>query len=154
MDQLTLCQNIRINASSQYIGLDFNSACNFQGKTIFANNTGIFTREGTSDNGSEIPCVISFPTCDFNLVAQKRLRRLSIGGIFAGVITLKVTDDGDNTRTYTATCTKDQKTSGLNFAIGRDGKGRYFGFEISTSDPIYLDAVNALLILQAKKIGD
>jgi len=107
-----------------------------------------------TDDGAGITATIGLPPATFNTAKQKRLRRVYLAGTFSGEVGLTVTDDRDNVRTYTQTCLKDELPAGVNFPVGRDGKGRYFALEIQNSDEIYLDSVFALVNFLDAKVGD
>ncbi len=155
MAKLTLAMNTATGALSQYMGLNFNSACEFDGKILLGGDNGLLEfGDVQTDAGTAITATIGLPPTTFNTTSQKRLRRVYLAGSFSGEISLTVTDDGDNARTYAQTCLKDELPAGVNFPIGRDGKGRYFALEIQNSDEMYLDSIFALVNFLDAKVGD
>jgi hypothetical protein len=79
VSNLILRMQLENKAITQYSNLSFNSSTHFNGKTLFANSSGIFSLEGENDNGSAIATLIEFFATNFGFPNIKRIRCLDIG---------------------------------------------------------------------------
>ena len=133
-DYLTLRQNTRINATTQYRDFDFNSLAVFNGQIIGANDSGIFTHSGDKDNGDDIYAYFLPNMTDFGDHRQKRVRKGFVGYQTDGTIRLTVYDDEGSGRAYRLEKIDSSKQHSNMVAFGRDGKGRYWQFKIENMD--------------------
>jgi hypothetical protein len=75
-------------APSQHMGLNFNSACVFNGKTLFAGISGIVINEGDDDLGVAIDAYFQIPSASGDTLRQKRFRKLHVIGYFDGKVAI------------------------------------------------------------------
>lgn len=129
-DYLTIRSNTRINAVTQYRNFDFNSMAVFNGEIIGVNDSGVFRHTGDKDDGVDIDAYFIPLLTDFGSSLQKRVRAVHIGYQSDDRIKFTVTDDEDNSRSYTLERIADSKQTGNRQYVGRDGKGRYWRFKI------------------------
>jgi hypothetical protein len=102
-DHLTIARNTESGAVTVFNNMPFDFACNFKGKTLFANATGLYEYGGASDNGYEI--VTSIKTDKSNqimgqggLVNSQHRKRIPTSNVYinaeaTGTVTLNVTQD-------------------------------------------------------------
>ena len=148
---------MRLNnlAISQYCKYDFDSMVKFGDIYLGAGEEGLFTLEDAdTDDGVEIDAVIEFPTTDFGISHQKRVRSLHVGYESGGDMTLTLYNDDDNERVYTLVpVNSSNKQHGSKVKINRDGKGRYWTVRIENVDgcDFSLNMIEAIITILARK---
>jgi len=150
MSYLGLKMNMRNGAVSQYSNYDFNSFCDFGDVCLACGDNGIYSLNGSDDDGTDIDSKFKTMTMDFGAYNQKRLRSLLLGGEWNGWLKVTIEDDDDNSREYlTPPLDSGNLQEGNKVAVGRDGKGRYWSFEIENVDgcDFSIDGIDALAIL-------
>jgi hypothetical protein len=127
MNTLGICLNTELLAPSQYSGFSFNSICVFNGAVVMAGDAGIFTHDGTSDNGTDISAYFQLPSASLDTARQKRYRKLIAGGYFDGAITISVVTD-ENTCTAVATKSYDGDNRHIEIPLNFTDSGGFVGF--------------------------
>ncbi|MBT8448783.1 MAG: hypothetical protein KJO69_03785, partial [Gammaproteobacteria bacterium] len=79
--------------------LGFTGAANFGSDYLFADDTGLYALEGTTDNGAEISSIITTAALDFGLDDIKQVPQVLLGTNGTDLI-LKVSIDGEYTAIY------------------------------------------------------
>ena len=154
MTTLGIAINTRILAVSQYAGLDFNSACVFNGVTLFAGDSGIFTQDGSTDNGTAIAAYFHLPSGSKDTSIGKRFRKLVVSGYFGGVLTVTMlTEEDDCASVSTKSYDTDNRT--IEVPLNYTDHGTLVGFKIannSGSDFSFelITAVIQYLVLKSK----
>ena len=154
MGYIGLRVNMRNNAISQYGNYDFKSFCDFGSVCLACGDGGIYSLNGSDDDGTDISSEFKSMTTDFDVANQKRLRSLFIGGEWDGWLKVTITDDEGNSREYlTPPLDSGNLQEGNKVAIGRDGKGRYWNFEVENIDgcDFSVDSMDALPILLSRR---
>jgi hypothetical protein len=147
MTTLGICLNTINFAPSQYAGLDFSGACVFNEVVLFAGDNGIFTHDGTSDNGTEIDAYLQLPSADVNSLHQKRYRKLIFGGYFSGVLQITiVTDENDGSSFTTKSYDGDNRT--IEVPVNFTDNGSFIGFRIANVEgsDFSIDSIEAVII--------
>ena len=148
---------LRLNnlAVSQYCRYDFDSMVKCWDIYLGAGEEGLFTLEDAdTDDGVEIDAIIEFPTTDFGISHQKRIRSLYVGYETGGDMTLTLSNDEDNERVYTLTpINASNKQHGSKVKVNRDGKGRYWTVRIENVDgcDFSLNMIEAIITILARK---
>lgn len=148
---------IRLNnlAVSQYCRYDFDSMVKFGDMYLGAGEEGLFTLEDSdTDDGVEIDAVIEFPTTDFGISHQKRIRSLHVGYETGGNMILTLSNDEDNERIYTLTpINVSNKQHGSKVKANRNGKGRYWTVKIENVDgcDFSFNMIEAIITILARK---
>ena len=138
---------------SQYANFNFNSMCEFKGQYLGASENGVFTLfDADDDNGADIDAWIKCMKTDFGMLNQKRVRNLKIGCEASGDLTITVTNDDWNERTYALSLVlKNQLQHARDIPVGRNGKGAYWSFKIANSNgcDFSIDYLLAALVVMA-----
>jgi len=148
---------MRLNnlAISQYCRYDFDSMVKFGDTYLGAGEEGLFTLEDAdTDDGVDIDAIIEFPTTDFGISHQKRLRSIYIGYETEGSLKLTVTNDEGNEREYTLTALKTGNIQhGGEVSVNRDRKSRYLKLKIENVDgcDFSLNMIEAIITILARK---
>ena len=85
--------NLKNRAASQST-IDFNSMCHFGDVFIGANNSGLYRICGYSDNGVEIPALLSTGVFDLGTERFKRIAYIYLGLETTGAMQVEVWCDG------------------------------------------------------------
>lgn len=93
----TFDTNILSRASSEYSNFFFDSMVRFNGKLVGANGDGIFTLEGTDDDGVEIYAYIELADLDLGIDLRKSIRFIDATYESDGDLLISILMD-DNTR--------------------------------------------------------
>lgn len=118
--------NTKGNTLTEYDNFNFNSFCNFKGKTLGANSSGIMSLDDSSDDaGTAINAQFCIGVTDFKLPNIKKIHDayISVKGD-GGLILSVITDDGLESGypiTISSARTKPVKTH-----VGKGKKGRYW----------------------------
>ena len=155
-DYLGMCAELSLLAVTQYDQYNFNSMCKLGDVYLGCNDTAIYELTGDDDAGTDIDAFFELPPTDFGLPNQKRLRKAYIGYEADGQLRLTVEDDEGNTREYPINVQlKTLRQHGGIVPIGRDGKGRYWGFKIENvnGSDFSVDSIDVSITLLAKKPG-
>lgn len=149
---------IRMNrnngAISQYLGVDFNSLCTFNGKVLGVNDDGLFELTGDTDNGADIDAFVELPTTDFGSEKQKRVRCGVFGYESDGDLTVTVTLDETTTQTATLTPKKSGSVEqSAKVPLQRTMPGRYVMTRIDNVDgcDFALDTVSLDIVELSRK---
>jgi len=143
------------NATTQYIGFDYNSMAKLARRYFCASENGLYRIEGSTEifpsDATETESVESYfepVTMDFGISNQKRLRAVYIGYEADGDLTLKINTELVSAISYTLPAT----TSGQHarrVSISRTLKGRYWTFQIYGSGVTYaIDMIQVLPIIR------
>lgn len=101
---LTLDTNLKTaNATTQYVNFDFNSMVNFNGIALAANETGIFTLNGETDNTVAIDAYFEPVTSDLGVIGPKRQRYLYTEAKLNGSIDINISVDNGSVQSYRIT---------------------------------------------------
>ena len=82
--------NTRHLVGTQLMGVDFNSATNFNGKLYFAAADGLTKEDGSRDGELDIKAWIIVPTTDMEVLQPKALRTIILTGRFGGRVKVTV----------------------------------------------------------------
>lgn len=85
--------NCRTGAVTQYGLSGFNSACEFQGKTLLAGDNGVVVLGGDTDAGAPINGVVRTGLHSFDAAVLKRPRDVRVHGRLDGAMRLTITRD-------------------------------------------------------------
>lgn len=155
-DYLGMCTELSLLAVTQYAKYNFDSMCKLGDVYLGCNEDGIFELTGSKDNTTDIDAFFELPATDFGLSNQKRIRRAYLGYEADGQLMLEVKDDDDNTRRYPINVPlKDLRQHGTTVPVGRDGKGRYWGFKMENvnGSDFSIDSIDVSVMLLGKKPG-
>jgi hypothetical protein len=132
MNNTILRVQLENKAVTQYGSLIFNSSTSFNGKTLFANSTGIFSLAGSTDNGTAISAVAElFPT-NFGLHNIKRIRCIDFGADIKGDLIITVTADESFSQSKDLVVgTAYDRQSGHRLFISRTVRGVYHTVKIA-----------------------
>ena len=93
----TISTNARNLISAQLMGVDFNSAVHFNGKTYFASmDSGITREDGARDGELDINAWIVLPTTAMDLMQPKGIRTALLEGRFGGQMVLTVENESES----------------------------------------------------------
>jgi hypothetical protein len=154
MTTLGIALNTRLLAPSQYAGLNFNSACVFNGAILLAGDTGIYTHDGSTDNGTVISAYFHLPSGSKDTSIAKRFRKLVISGYFGGVLTVTMlTEENDCTSVSTKSYDTDNRT--IEVPLNYTDHGTLVGFKIenNSGSDFSFELITALiqyLVLKSK----
>ena len=155
-DYLGMCAELSLLAVTQYAKFNFESMCKLGNVYLGCNEDGVFELTGDKDNDTDIDAFFELPATDFGVPNQKRIRRAYLGLEASGQLVLEVKDDDNNTRRYPINVPlKDLRQHSTTVPIGRDGKGRYWGFKIENvnGSDFSIDSIDVAVTLLAKKPG-
>ncbi len=101
-DSLTIALNVTNKAPSQYLDMPFDSVVEFNGKTIFFGDSGVFEEGGDTDDGVAIDAWIDTPNHDFGRREQKSIEAFDVGYESDRdlVLTLYGAEDTTNARSF------------------------------------------------------
>ena len=140
-DALTIAFNVNaeVKAPSQYINMPFESVVEFNGKTLFLGDSGIFEEGGGTDNDTDIDAWIDTPNHDFGKREQKSIEAFDVGYETAGdlFITLFGDEHVANARTYTLEQVKSgqvQQDEMQTLKKYKYGKARYWKVRLGNID--------------------
>ncbi|MBA3015328.1 MAG: hypothetical protein KKD63_11040 [Proteobacteria bacterium] len=145
------------NATTQFVGYDFNSMVNFNGTQIVANDSGLFVLGGNSDEGVDIDAYFQPVLSDFGDAHPKRLRFIYLGFEADGQITV-TTSDGlpeeaaeSETKTITPRFVGQQR---VRIPVTRALHGRYWSFRIANKNgaDFSVDSIMARIIRRSHGI--
>lgn len=93
---LTLDTNLKTaNATTQYTNFNFNSFVNFKGVALAADDQGIFSLDGDTDNGADIDAYFEPVVSDIGVIGPKRMRYLYTELRLHGSLDIRISvDDG------------------------------------------------------------
>lgn len=155
-DYLGLCMELSLLAPTQYTDYNFNSMCKFGDVYLGCNKFGLFELTGDSDNNVNIDALIRWPITDFGIPNQKRIRKGYLGYETSGHLIFVVKDEEDNERRYLIGAELvGQIQHGAKVPVGRDGKGRYWCFELENVGgcDFSIDSLDASVVVLPKKSG-
>lgn len=152
---LIFCKQVGITQMSK---MNFNSLCRLDnGTTIGVSSSGIFAIDsGDDDNGNKIDAFIEFPSTDFNLPNQKKLRKIFLGIEADGNMTLSVKPDGGSFIESKLDVDVDSsREEGIAAPFRRDVRGRYLVVKISNTNGCYffLGSIDVELMLGSTRAG-
>lgn len=154
-EYLGLAMRLSNLAVSQYCRYDFDSMTKFGDMYLGTGEEGLFTLEDAdTDDGVDIDAIIEFPTTDFDMSYQKRIRSLYVGYETSGNMTLTLSNDEDNEREYTlAPINISNKQHGSKVGVNRDGKGRYWKIRIENEEgcDFSINMLEAIATILARK---
>ena len=154
-EYLGLAMRLNNLAVSQYCRYDFYSMVKFGDMYLGAGEEGLFTLEDAdTDDGVDIDAIIEFPTTDFGISHQKRIRSLHIGYETSGDITVTITCDEDNEKEYTlAPINASNKQHGSKVKVNREQKGRYWTFKLENNGgaDFSINMIEAIITILARK---
>jgi hypothetical protein len=155
-DYLGMCTELSLLAVTQYAKYNFDGMCKLGDVYLGCNGDGIFELTGGKDNATDIDAFFELPATDFGSPNQKRIRRAYLGYEADGQLVLEFKYDDNNVRRYPVnTVLKDLRQHGGVVPIGRDGKGRYWGFKIENvnGSDFSVDSIDVSVMLLGKKPG-
>lgn len=155
-DALGLCMELSLLAPTQYVNYNFDSMCKFGDVYIGCDEYGIFELTGKKDNNIDIDALVRWPTTDFGIPNQKRIRKGYLGCETSGSLVLITKDEEDNERRFILEASLLRQTQrGVKVPIGRDGKGRYWCFELENISgcDFSIDSLDVSVVVLPKKSG-
>ena len=122
--------NLQLHGSrfSQFQGFEFNSMVRFGDKFLGANESGLATIGGSTDNGAAIQAEIELPPHDFGVMNKKRVRFVYLGYEADGDIDINLTFDQNAATTITRRLTPLEgsgQQQGNREYFSRSAQGRY-----------------------------
>ncbi|MBE9592702.1 MAG: hypothetical protein IMF19_04410 [Proteobacteria bacterium] len=154
-EYLGLAMRLNNLAVSQYCRYDFDSMDKFGDMYLGAGEEGLFTLEDAeTDDGLDINAVVEFPTTDFGISHQKRIRSLHVGYETSGDLTVTINCDDDDEKEYTlAPINTSNNQHGGKVKINREQKGRYWTFRFENVDgaDFSLNMIEAIATILARK---
>ena len=149
-DRLGVCLSLSKLAPSQYVEYNFNSMCEFRGRYLGANESGVFVLGEVGKDGSDsIDAKLKTGLTDFGVSNRKRIRSLLVGYETDGRLKLSVSTDEGVVRTVELTSKSEaSRQQGGKVSVGRDGIGKYWAFQVENIDgaDFSIDEVSAILI--------
>lgn len=139
----TIDVNLFIKAPSQYIGFDFNSYANFNGKQLATSLTEGLCQMccGDDDEGDDIVAYFSPIKTDLGIKNPKKLRYVYFGFKSAKAMLLEVSADDGVVRSYTIPANTDGQQR-VRVTIDMNKKGRYWNFKIKNVNGYDFDMDN------------
>lgn len=154
VDSTCYVMNTSTNAMTEYTNFKFNSFATFKGKTIGANDGGIFELLGSNDNGADIAIEIDTGTLDFGSEKLKRLLELYFGYRSDGDLDIQVIVDDHETYDYTLGTQGHDGIYTNRLKLGKGMKGRYFQVKINGNGvAMELDSFSADPIELSRKVS-
>lgn len=123
--------NTVTHAVSEYTNFPFNSYCEFNGKSLAASTSGLFSLGGDLDGTANISASFSSGVSDFGTSQLKRAERVYLGYRADGLMALKVTTGESVERWYELHASDTE--NGIHEArikLGKGVKSRYWQFEL------------------------
>jgi len=135
-DSLTIALNVNNKAPSQYFDMPFNSVVEFNGKTVFFGESGVFEEGGQTDDGEDISAWVVFPNHDFGRREQKSIEAFGIGYETSGNLSLTLygAENDAHARTFTLEPVRDdqvQQDYMQTLKKYKYGKARYWTVKIA-----------------------
>lgn len=164
---LTVVMNLRTAAISQYSNYNFNSFCEFNGKYLGANESGIFELDAQDRDISSVSSTTAItskfvigPT-DLGIKTDKRLRKCVVALAALGAVKMTVqADDGSDGQVEVSVIsgTKNKEEHAISLPFGRDMRGRYFTFTFENVNGAYfcinnIEAFIEILLRKTSKEG-
>lgn len=155
---LTLSTNlVTKNATTQFVGYDFNSMVSFNGKQIAAHDSGLFELGGDTDDGVDIDAYFEPVLSDFGDAHPKRIRFLYLGYEADGQITVTTSDGLPEESAESETKTITPRFSGqqrVRISVTRALHGRYWSFRIANKNgsDFSVDSIIARIIKRSHGI--
>ncbi len=146
---ITLDTNLSAqNATTQYLGFDYNSMVKVGDKFLCASDVGLFESGGYADVGSGRESYFEPVTMDFGISADKRLRAIYIGYEADGALSLTISTEIGLSETYTIPAmVPGQHARKVN--VNRSLHGRYWTFQIYGQGVSFsVDEIKALPIIR------
>ena len=126
---LTLDVNLKaVNATTQYLNFEFNSLVNFNGVALGANESGIFTLNGETDNGVPIEAYFEPVVSDIGLTNPKRMRYIYTELRIQGSLDIKISVDGGTVKSYRVSGV-DMKAKRVRTTVSRIHQGTYWLYQ-------------------------
>ena len=153
---LVLACNLKTKAITQYRNYLFNSFAKIGDTYLAASDDGIYSIDSQErDNGRIVRSEFDLPISDFGDEKQKRIRRYFFSGEFYGDLTLEVTDDEGNTRSFPI---RPEKTDGSQCGavanVDMDGKGRFWKTTIKSNGVDFsIDKIMVRYIRLSRKLS-
>ena len=158
MDSLTISMNMQNNAPSQYVNMPFHSVVEFNGKTVFFGDSGIFEEGGDTDNGEDISAWVDSPNHDFNDRAQKSIEAFGVGYETDGELEFTLYGDENVTtaRTFVLEPVKDglvQQDYMKTLKKYKFGKARYWKARVANRDgsDFSLDSISLAPVIYKRR---
>lgn len=120
----------QIQGITTYSNFAFNSFARFNGVSLAAGDSGLFTLVGANDNGTPIQAAVAGPITDFNTSFLKRVERVYIGYRSAVDMVLRVRTNEVNVRDYRVPGNTATGLHGTHVKLGRGLEARYWQFEL------------------------
>lgn len=149
MTTLGICINLKNAAPSQYSGVNFNSVCEFNDALLGANENGIFSLGGDSDNTVNIDAYFELGSSDFGVPFIKAVRAVYISGYSAGGIQLVPLTDNTEQRSFNYSSVGSYIERTFILYVDSDLKGKYWSFKISniSGSDFSIDAIDVLAFI-------
>jgi len=124
--------NLKNRATSQYLGVEFETMVRFQDKIFCAGDDGLFVLEGEKDYDSNILSYFEPIETDFGVQKQKRIRALYISYFSYGEISMGILLEQGVYQSFQLPDTEGELLEYKCFPK-RDLMGRFFTFHISNA---------------------
>lgn len=149
MNCIAFAINIKGKQISQFKNFTFNSMVKFNGAYLGANNLGLFSLTGNTDNTEKILAELELVMTNMGIKNPKRLRYVYIGFESDEDLLLKLTVNESTVKTLTILANKSgqQRTR---VPVGRDVYGCYWSFHISNprGGRFAIDSIDVLPIIR------
>lgn len=146
--------NLKRLAVSQIRNFDFNSMCVFNGVTLAASDSGLFSLDTSdNDNGTEINSLVELVTTNLGYLGVKRFRKAYVGYETSGEIKIAIKTDEGDFESYTVPPNNiTQKQHRDMLSLTRNQKGTYWTFKIENIDgcDFSIDHIEGLPIVLTK----
>lgn len=142
---ITLSTNLKsAAATTQFTNYDFNSFCNFNGKSIAAKDTGLYELGGDTDNGQPISAYFEPVHSNWGTLHPKRCRYFYLSYQASGPIQLTVLPSFDNTITPRVPNAQER----IRVTIPKNIVQTYWRYQVSNIDgsDFSIDSIEALFI--------
>ena len=139
--------NLKNKAISQHTR-NFNSMCKFGDTYLGATVSGLFRLGGYTDDGAQIPLLVTSGVMDFGSDRPKRVRLFYFGVKSLGNLKFTVTCDGDNAVEYVARI-PDPDYRIVPVQVARGQVGRYWQWSVENVDGAFVAvySVKALVVV-------
>ncbi len=132
---LAMNLNLKGKALTQFTNMSFNSFCNFGGKQLAANSSGLFELTGTQDVETDIDAYFETPLSDWGISSIKRPRFCYLS-YYSNADLEMILVNGDGTEMSKIDVSSQSTTlpQVIKFSVPRTVAHRYWKFKIASND--------------------
>ena len=125
--------NTRIQAVSEYVGLNVRDVCNFSGMVLALSDDGIVAITGTTDNLTNINANVLSGVTDFKSTSIKKILTGYLSMKASGDISISLISDGGDEREYVLRSRSDSLLHVSKVRFGQGTKGRHWQWRLKNN---------------------